>query len=86
MWWVYALRSLKDGWLYIGMSSNVPRRLMEHNRGYNRSTKARAPLELIYQEKCSSRLVAREREKFFKSGKGRQFLNLLLESQKRGPA
>jgi len=39
MWSAYALQSKKDGWLYVGMSSDVQGRLEQHNRGYNRSTK-----------------------------------------------
>ena len=74
MWFAYALRSEKDGGLYVGMTSNVGKRLAEHNRGYNRSTKSRIPFSLIYFEECSSRSEAREREKYLKSGIGRDFL------------
>jgi putative endonuclease len=74
MWFAYALRSERDGGLYIGMTCDVERRLKEHNSGYNRSTKSRAPLRLIYSEQCASRIEAREREKYLKSGKGREFL------------
>ena len=78
MWCVYALQSKKDGWLYIGMSFNVTDRLEQHNRGYNRSTKSRAPFELFYVEECASRVEARNREKFLKSGQGREFLRARL--------
>jgi len=33
---VYALVSLTNGWLYIGLTNDLARRLREHNRGYNR--------------------------------------------------
>ena len=74
MWFAYALRSDKDRGLYVGMTSNVERRVTEHNRGYNRSTKSRGPFSLIYFEECGSRREAREREKYLKSGIGRDFL------------
>ncbi len=74
MWFVYALRSERDRGLYIGMSTDVKRRLAEHNRGYNRSTAPRAPFKLIHVEQCESRETAREREKFLKSGMGRDIL------------
>jgi putative endonuclease len=77
-WSVYALRSLKDGDLYVGMTSNLNRRIDEHNRGYNRSSRFRAPFELIYSEEGESRSQARLREKFFKSGRGREILRRLL--------
>jgi putative endonuclease len=78
MWCAYALQSRRDGWLYVGMTSDVKKRVVEHNRGYNRSTKARVPFQLIYVEECTSRQAAREREKYLKSGKGREFLKSRL--------
>ena len=74
MWFAYAIRSVKDGWLYIGMASDVERRVKDHNAGYNRSTKSRRPFELVYVEQCGSRVDARAREKSLKSGIGREFL------------
>ena len=73
-WFAYALRSQRDGWLYIGMTSDLQRRIKEHNSGYNRSTRGRAPFDLLYTEECESRSTARQREKFLKSGKGRELL------------
>ena len=74
MYFVYVLKSFKDNKRYIGMSSNLQRRLYEHNNGLVKSTKNRKPLELIYFEEFSSKTEALKREKFFKSGSGRQFL------------
>ena len=76
MWVAYVLQSLKDRGFYVGMSSSVERRLKEHNAGYNRSTRSRVPFELIYVQRCDSRLEARKREKFLKSGAGREFLRV----------
>ena len=73
-WFTYVLRSDKDGGLYIGMAMNVEERVKQHNRGYNASTRLRAPFTLIYSEAYESSSKAREREKFLKSGKGREFL------------
>jgi putative endonuclease len=75
-WFAYVLRSQKDGGLYVGMTMDVKERVKEHNRGYNSSTRSRVPFTLIYSEKCASRGEAREREKYFKSGKGREFLKV----------
>jgi putative endonuclease len=44
-WTVYVLRSVKGRRLYIGLTKDLSRRLNEHNRGYNRSTKGRGPFE-----------------------------------------
>ena len=76
MWFAYVLECVKDRGFYVGMSSSVERRLKEHNAGYSRSTRSRLPFELIYVERCDSRLEARKREKFLKSGAGREFLRV----------
>jgi len=68
------MRNAVDGRLYVGMTSNLERRFKEHNAGYNRSTRSWAPFEIAYVERCCSRTGAREREKFLKSGVGREFL------------
>ncbi|OGG15107.1 hypothetical protein A2773_04420 [Candidatus Gottesmanbacteria bacterium RIFCSPHIGHO2_01_FULL_39_10] len=78
-WSVYALKSLKDGNLYIGLSSDPIRRVKEHNAGQCASTKGRGPFIMIYQEECgTSRIDARKREKYLKSGIGREFLKNII--------
>ena len=74
MWIVYVLRSRKNGWLYIGLTNDVARRLREHNRNYNKSTKGKGPFELIHTETFATRAQARAREKHLKSGAGREML------------
>jgi len=79
MYFVYILRSKKDNKHYTGITNNLERRLKEHNHGKNStlSTKNRGPFELIYYEIVKNRMVAREREKYFKSGVGRRYLKNL---------
>ena len=74
MFQVYVLRSLKDQKLYIGMTDDLPARLEKHKNGRVPSTKHRRPLVLVYQENCETRVDARRREKFLKSGPGHEFL------------
>ena len=71
---VYILISLNDSKRYIGMTSNLDRRLIEHHSGLVKSTKNRRPMKLIYTEEFDSKEDAMKRESFFKSGKGREFL------------
>ncbi|MCB0739842.1 MAG: GIY-YIG nuclease family protein [Chitinophagaceae bacterium] len=78
MIYVYAIRSLKRNYIYVGMSNNIERRIKEHNNGMNRSTKAYKPFELIYKEEYYSRSEARIREKYLKSGIGKEFLKSLI--------
>jgi putative endonuclease len=50
---------------------------MEHNNGENRSTKAYKPFVLIYTEQCWNRAEARKRERYLKSGVGKEFLKTI---------
>ena len=72
---VYVISSLVRNYLYVGMSENVDRRLGEHNAGKNRSAKAYRPFELVFREDFSDRVTARNREKYLKSGSGKEFLS-----------
>ncbi len=74
MYFVYILKSLKDHKRYIGFTSDLERRILEHNSGLVKSTRNRKPFELIYTEEFEIKEQAMAREKFFKSGKGREFL------------
>ncbi|HEY4755449.1 MAG TPA: GIY-YIG nuclease family protein [Ignavibacteriaceae bacterium] len=74
MYFVYILKSLKDHKRYIGFTSDLERRILEHNSGLVKSTRNRKPFELIYTEEFEIKEQAMDREKFFKSGKGREFL------------
>ena len=71
----YVLRSLADGDRYVGLSTDVPHRVEEHNGGKVRSTKARIPFVLVYQESFDTLMEAREREKYFKTAAGRRWLD-----------
>lgn len=74
---VYAIKSLNKNYIYVGMTNNLERRLKEHNNKENKSTKAYAPFILIYSEKFETRLLARTKEKYLKSGAGKSFLKSL---------
>jgi len=76
---VYVLRSLKDHKRYIGVTSNLARRLREHESGSVESTRNRRPLKLIHQEIFADKKQAWKQEKFLKSGQGREWLDLLEE-------
>jgi len=76
-YYVYVLRSLKDGRRYIGSTGDLTRRLFEHNNGLVKSTRYRRPLELIYHEVFDDKHSALMRERFFKTGKGREYLHNL---------
>jgi putative endonuclease len=81
MYFVYALSSLSRDYIYVGISDDVDRRFSQHNAGYEKTTKPYRPFKLIYKEQFSSRPEARKREKYLKSGSGKEFLKSLLVSQ-----
>lgn len=75
---VYILKSKKDGSFYVGMTSDLNKRLEYHNAGKVKSTKARAPWKIIHVEEFESRDEARKREKYFKSAAGRRYRKNIL--------
>ncbi|MFC3195985.1 GIY-YIG nuclease family protein, partial [Parapedobacter deserti] len=70
MYYVYAIRSERDGRIYVGITSDIERRVLQHNKGKTKSTKGYVPWKLIYAEEVIDRLKAREKEIYFKSGIG----------------
>src|SRR3989338_4222911 len=78
MWHVYILQSRKDGSHYIGCSNDYPRRLREHNNGYNDSTRTKAPWRIVHLEQFEESSKAFVREKQIKSYKGGNGLKKLL--------
>jgi putative endonuclease len=62
MYYVYALKSLMNGDLYIGYSRDLKTRFRAHNQGKVRSTKINKPWKLVYYEAYKSKSDARKRE------------------------
>ncbi len=77
---VYVLRSKINGHLYKGVTNNLERRLKEHNTGKTIYTRKFKPWDLVYYEEFDTFEEARDREKFLKSGMGREFLTHILDS------
>jgi len=73
-YFVYVIRSLTRNYIYVGISDNPDRRIEQHNKGYNRATKPYLPFEILLIEEYSDRLSARTREKYLKSGVGKEYL------------
>ena len=65
-YYVYLLRC-RDGTLYTGYTDNPERRLRVHNAGKGaKYTRARLPVELVYQEQCPDKSAALRREREIK--------------------
>ena len=78
MFYVYVLQSQSDAGLYIGFSTDLRRRLREHQAGKSFATSYRGPWRLIYYEAYLEEADALGREMFLKSGGGRRFLKVQL--------
>jgi len=78
-YYIYVLKSSLTDRLYIGQTNNLDRRVDSHNKGLSRFTNKRGPWVLIYSEKFETRSEALKREKFLKSGKGREILNNIIK-------
>lgn len=79
-YYVYILRSLKDGKNYTGYTKNLKLRFEQHNNGLVESTKNRRPLVLIYFEGCLNQQDATHREKYLKTHYGKMFLKNRLKN------
>lgn len=77
-YFVYVIQSNKDNRLYVGLSKNPYTRLKDHNLGRVFSTKGFKPWKIVYTEKIKDRKSARHREKYLKSGIGKEFLKSIV--------
>ena len=75
---IYAIKSSFDDRIYVGFTSDLEKRIKEHNQGRTRSTKEFRPWVLIYRETVETRIEARAREKYLKSGCGKENLKKLI--------
>jgi putative endonuclease len=77
MFYVYVLKSLKRNYIYVGLTNSVDRRFNEHQTEKNKTTKPYSPFKIILIEQFELRSGARKREKYLKSGIGKQYLKAL---------
>jgi putative endonuclease len=78
MFTTYMLRSICTGRLYTGYTFDLEKRILQHNSGISKSTCNRGPWELLYREDFHTRAEAMARERFFKTGVGRDELKRIL--------
>jgi putative endonuclease len=77
-YFIYVIQSLSHGTRYVGVTTDVVKRLSEHNAGKCRYTKGRRPWKVLHREGLGMLSEARKREIFLKSGQGRKFLDSIL--------
>ena len=77
--WVYALSSLRHAYIYVGLSEDLEDRIQRHQQGREQTTKPYRPFTLLHSEIHPDRPSARVREKYLKSGQGKEFLKRLRD-------
>jgi predicted GIY-YIG superfamily endonuclease len=66
----------------VHIGQNTQLRLKEHNTGKSRYTRGHLPWRLFYSEYVGESVLAREKEKYFKSSAGKRKLRAILELEK----
>lgn len=78
MWYVY-IAECSDKSLYTGITTDIDRRISEHNNSNKgaKYTRARRPIRLVYLESCKDRSIASKREYSIKKLKRVEKLSLI---------
>jgi putative endonuclease len=78
-YYVYVIKSLSKGTQYVGSASDVQKRLSDHNAGRSNFTKGYRPWVLVHKEEFTAKAEALRRERYLKSGKGREVLKKIIK-------
>jgi putative endonuclease len=81
-YFVYILRSQKDGSYYIGSTQGLAERVQRHNQGRSLYTKARKPWIVVYSQEYQDRAKALKREKEIKSKKKKGYIESLVRASR----
>lgn len=81
MTYLYILESINTGRLYIGVTDNLLNRLVVHNNGFNKSTKAYRPYRIIFSRMYETKSEAMDREKKLKNLKSRKKVFEWIQAQ-----
>ena len=80
--YVYIIKSLKDGSYYVGSTHDLDARIQRHNQGRSKYTKAKRPWQLTFYEEHPDRSSAMKREYEIKSRKKKGFIENLVRSSR----
>lgn len=70
MWYVYFLK-MTNSQIYVGSTNDLKRRKNSHDNGRVISTKNHLPVKLESYVAVKNEKIARELERYFKSGSGK---------------
>ena len=81
MFTVYVLYSRSSGKSYVGFTSNLNERLKSHNELSRKGwTVKYRPWELVFTEIYETKAAAMKREKWMKTGVGREYVQKQIEA------
>ncbi|MDP3778798.1 MAG: GIY-YIG nuclease family protein [bacterium] len=73
MHYVYILQSIKNDSYYVGATSDLKKRIQEHNSGSTRYSSAQKPFKLAWYCSFVDKTKALKFEKYLKHGSGHAF-------------
>ena len=73
-YYTYVIRSINRNYIYVGLTNNIGRRVNQHQNGKEKTTAPYRPFDLLFTEQFNSRIDARNREKYLKSGIGKEWI------------
>ena len=84
MFYVYIIKNYTRDKIYIGQTSNLESRLKRHNgllknKSKSFTSKNKGLWKLVYSEEYKTRQEAIKREKYLKSGIGREYIKSILK-------
>jgi putative endonuclease len=81
-YYVYILKSQKNGSYYVGSSDNPKKRLLGHNLGRSIYTKRNLPYKLVFTQEVESLSKARLVETEIKKWKRKDFIEKIIRDGK----
>lgn len=75
---VYILQSLKDNSYYTGITTNLKKRIKDHNNGCNEYSRTKKPFKLVWHSVFTDKKLSYAFERYLKSGSGIAFRNKRL--------
>lgn len=79
---IYILQSDKNGKYYIGSTTDLKRRIRQHQLGHTHTTKRLGKLKLVFSQDVKSLKIAREAERRIKNWKRRDFIDKIVKEGK----
>ena len=75
---VYIIYSEKLNKYYVGVCTDLKRRIYEHNIGHSKFTSTGIPWIIVYKENFESLAIAKKREQEIKKMKSRKYIEKLV--------